>query len=95
MKHTLIALAAAGSLFVAGTASAATGAELFTSKGCGTCHAADAKKMGPSLKDIAAKNKADAADKITAALKDGKGHPKVAASEAEIKQMVVYTITGK
>jgi cytochrome c len=95
MKRTLIVLAAAGSLLVAGAASAATGAELFASKGCGTCHAPDAKKMGPSLKDIAAKNKADAADKIVAALKEGKGHPKVAASDAEIKQMVLYTITGK
>lgn len=95
MKRTLIALAAAGSLFVAGAAAAATGAELFASKGCGTCHAADTKKMGPSLKDIAAKNKADAADAIAAKLKDGKGHPKVAAADVEIKSMVVYTITGK
>ena len=95
MKNTLIALAAIGSLAVAGTTAAATGAELINSKGCGTCHAADTKKMGPSIKDIAAKNKADAADKITANLKDGKGHPKVAASDAEIKQMVMYMITGK
>ena len=95
MKRTMIALAACASLFVAGAASAATGAELFASKGCGTCHAPDAKKMGPSLKDIAAKNKPDAADKIVAALQDGKGHPKVAGSDAEIKAMVLYTITGK
>ena len=95
MKKTLIALAAIGSLAVAGTAAAATGAELIGSKGCGTCHAADTKKMGPSLKDIAAKNKADAADAIAAKLKDDKGHPKVAAADVEIKSMVVYTITGK
>lgn len=95
MKRTLIALAAAGSLFVAGAATAATGAELFTQKGCGTCHAPDTKKMGPSLKDIAAKTKPDQADAIVAKLKDGKGHPKVAGTDAEIKQMVVYSITGK
>jgi cytochrome c len=95
MKKTLIALAAIGSLAVAGTAAAATGAELINAKGCGTCHAADTKKMGPSIKDIAAKNKPDAADKIVASLRDGKGHPKVSASEAEIKQMVMYMITGK
>jgi cytochrome c len=95
MKTTMIVLAAAASFAVAGTAAAATGAELLKSKGCETCHAADTKKMGPSIKDIAAKNKADAADKITANLKDGKGHPKVAASDAEIKQMVMYMITGK
>jgi len=95
MKTTLIALAAMGSLAVAGTAAAATGAELLKSKGCETCHAADTKKMGPSIKDIAAKNKADAVDKISGNLKEGKGHPKVAASDAEIKQMVTYMITGK
>ena len=95
MKKTLIALAAIGSLAVAGSAAAATGAELINSKGCGTCHAADTKEMGPSIKNIAAKNKPDAADKIVASLRDGKGHPKVSASEAEIKQMVMYMITGK
>jgi len=95
MKKTLTALAAVASLAVTGAAAAATGAELVGAKGCGTCHAPDTKKMGPSYKDIAAKNKADAADKITANLKDGKGHPKVAASDAEIKQMVMFMITGK
>lgn len=95
MKSLLIAVAAAGSLMVAGAAAAQSGADLAGSKGCGTCHAADTKKMGPSIKDIAAKNKPDAADKIVASLRDGKGHPKVSASDAEIKQMVMYMITGK
>ena len=95
MKKTLIALAAVGSLAVAGTAAAATGAELINSKGCGTCHAADTKKMGPSLKDISKKWGPDAADKLTVLLAGGKGHPKVAGSEAEIKQAVIYSITGK
>lgn len=95
MKRTLIALAAVAGIALSGAAGAATGEELFKSKGCGTCHAPDAKKMGPSLKDIAAKNKAGDVDKIVVALKDGKGHPKVAASDAEIKQMVTYAVTGK
>jgi cytochrome c len=94
MKHALIALAVAG-LALSGAAGAATGEELFKSKGCGTCHAADTKKMGPSLKDIAAKNKAGDVDRITAALKEGKGHPKASASDAEIKQMVTFAVTGK
>lgn len=93
MKRTLIALAAVASIALSGAAGAATGEELFKSKGCGTCHAPDVKKMGPSLKDIAAK-KGDV-DKIVAALKEGKGHPKVAASDAEIKQMVTFAVTGK
>jgi cytochrome c len=94
MKRTLIALAIAG-LALSGAAGAATGEELFKSKGCGTCHAPDTKKMGPSVKDIAAKSKAGDIDRITAALRDGKGHPKVSASEAEIKQMVTFAVTGK
>lgn len=32
--------------------------------GCLNCHAADAKKAGPSLKDISAKGKAADADKV-------------------------------
>jgi len=100
MKRTLTALAAVASLALAGAAAAQGGADLFKSKGCGTCHAADTAKMGPSLKDIGGKYKADAADKVAAALKDGKSmggksHPKIAASDAEIKTMVLYTITGK
>jgi len=93
MKTLLIAIAAAGSLAVAGGAAAATSAELFKAKGCETCHAADAKKMGPSLKDIAAKKGDPAA--IAAKLKDGKGHPKVNASDDEIKTLVNYALTGK
>jgi cytochrome c len=95
MQRMLIAVAAAGSLVLAGAAQAATGEELFKSKGCVTCHAPDVKKVGPSLKDIQAKNKPDAIDRIAAALKDGKGHPKTAATEAEIKQMVTFAVTGK
>lgn len=97
MKTSLIALAAVGALAVAGAASAQSGADLFKAKGCETCHAVDQKKMGPSLKDIAAKNKDNkgAADAIAAKLKDGKGHPKANASEAEIKAMVSFVLGTK
>jgi cytochrome c len=94
MKAFLIALVAATGLAVTGAAAAQSGADLLKAKGCETCHAMDAKKMGPALKDIAAKNKDNkgAADAIAAKLKDGKGHPKVNASEAEIKTMVTYVL---
>jgi cytochrome c len=95
MKRTLITLAAVAGLVVAGAATAQSGADAFKAKGCATGHAPDTKKMGPSLKDIAAKNKPDQADAISAKLKDGKGHPKVAGTDAEIKSAVLYTITGK
>jgi cytochrome c len=91
----MIALAAAAALVVSASAGAATGEELFNSKGCTTCHAPDVKKVGPSVKDIRAKNKAGDVDRIAAALKDGKGHPKSGASEAEIRQMVTFVVTGK
>lgn len=96
MKSMIVALVAAGSLAAAGAALAQSGAELANSKGCGTCHAADAKKVGPSWKDVAAKNKDNkgASDKIVAMLKDGKGHPKVAASDAELKALTAFALAG-
>jgi cytochrome c len=100
MKRMLIAVAAIASLGLAGAAVAQSGGDLFKSKGCATCHAADTAKMGPSLKDIGGKYKADAADKLVAALKDGKStggktHPKPAGTDAEIKSMVMYAVTGR
>ena len=48
------------------------------------------KKVGPSFKDAAAKNKGnkDAAGAIVAKMKEGKGHPKVAGSDDELKSAV-------
>jgi cytochrome c len=62
--------------------------------GCLNCHAADTKKVGPSFKDISAKYKgqADAADKLTAEIKNAKGHPAVKASEADIKGIVSWVL---
>jgi len=72
---------------------AQSGAGVVKDKGCLKCHAADEKKVGPSFKDIAAK-KGDAKE-LAAKLKDGKGHPKVAASDAEIKAAVDYVLSQK
>ena len=97
MKSMLIAMAAAASLMAAGAASAAdSGADLAKAKGCGTCHAADAKKVGPSWKDVAAKYKGnkEADAKIVAMLKEGKGHPKVAGSDAELMTLAKYATAG-
>jgi len=93
----IIAAAAAGALLGTGSALAATGAELFKSKGCENCHAADAKKVGPSLKDLAAKYKDNkgAPDMLVAKLKEGKGHPKAVMSDDDIKSVVGFVLTGK
>ena len=83
MKSIVMVAVAAAAFAVAGVASASE--DLAKSSGCTTCHATDTKKMGPSFKDIAAKNKgkADAEKKIVAALDSGQGHPKVKSTGAE------------
>jgi cytochrome c len=94
MKSILVAVAAAGSLLVAGTASAQDAAELAKKSGCMNCHAVDTKKAGPALKDVAAKYKGnkEAEAKIVAALAEGKGHPKVNASQGDITAMVKWVL---
>jgi len=79
---------AAGSVF------AQSGADVVKSKGCLNCHAADTKKVGPSFKDIAAKFPGKSAALVDQ-IKSAKGHPKVNASEAEIKTAVDYILSQK
>ena len=84
MRTLLVALAAAAAL--AGGAVQAQDAL----KKCMGCHDMEKKKAGPSFKDAAAKSKGnkDAAGAIVAKMKDGKGHPKVAGSDDELKAAV-------
>ena len=53
--------------------------------------------MGPSFKDLAAKFKGDkgAEAKLIEQLKEGKGHMKVAASDAELKAAIGYVLKTK
>jgi cytochrome c len=98
MKTMLLVLAATCSLVMAGAAKAAdAGADLAKAKGCLGCHAAAEKKVGPSYKDVAAKYKGnkDAEATLIAKLKDGKGHVKVAASDAELKTLVQWALSAK
>lgn len=92
MKTMLLTLAVAAGLTMAGAANAQE--DLAKSSGCMTCHAIDAKKMGPSFKDIAAKNKgkADAQATIVANLKAGKGHPAVKTSDADTASLVKWIL---
>jgi cytochrome c len=86
MRKLALAVAVAGAL-AAGAANAQSGADVLKSKGCLNCHEADKKKVGPSFKDIAAKQKGKQAE-LVAKLKEGKGHPKVAATDAELNAAV-------
>ena len=96
MRSKLCVLAPLAALAFSGTVVAQSADELMKSKGCLTCHAPDTKKVGPSFKDIAAKYKSDAgaADKIVASLKASK-HPKINATDAEIKTMVTQVLATK
>ena len=93
MRNLRFVVAVMGAI-AAGVALAQSGADVVKTKGCLTCHAVGEKKIGPSFKDIAAKNQGKSAD-LVAKIKDGKGHPKTAASDAEIKAAVDYVLSQK
>ena len=71
MKALLVGIAVAGSLVVAGQASA--NQALAQKSGCFACHSVDKKVLGPSYKDVAAKYKGDkgAEAKLVAKVKAG------------------------
>lgn len=96
MKAMLMVLAAAGTL-IAGGVNAQSGAEVLKAKGCMGCHDMATKKVGPSYKDVAAKYKGDknAEGNLIAKLKEGKGHPKISASDAELKAAVGHLLATK
>jgi cytochrome c len=96
MKAMLMVVAAAGAL-VAGAVNAQSGADVAKAKGCMGCHDIAAKKVGPAFKDVAAKYKGDknAEGNLIAKIKEGKAHPKVAASDAELKAAVGFALSAK
>jgi len=96
MKAALLVLAAAGAL-AAGSAYAQSGADVLKAKGCLNCHDMDTKKVGPAYKDVAAKYKGNkgAESELVAKIKEGKGHPKIAASDAELKAAVQQVLATK
>jgi len=96
MKAALLVLAAASTL-TAGSAYAQSGADVLKAKGCMNCHDTDKKKVGPAYKEVAAKYKGNtgAEAQLVAKIKEGKGHPKVAASDAELKAAVRQVLATK
>lgn len=91
MRALLVGIAM---LAAAGAVHAQSGADVLKTKGCLNCHEADKKKVGPSFKDIAAKRKGKQAE-LVAKIKEGKGHPKVAASDAELNAAVKQVLATK
>ena len=96
MKAMLVGLAAAGVL-AAGVGYAQSGADVLKAKGCMNCHEMDKKKVGPAYKDVAAKYKGDKAapGMLVAKIKEGKTHPKVDATDAELKAAVGTVLSTK
>jgi cytochrome c len=92
MKVKAIAVAASAVLFGATVALASP--ELAKSSGCLGCHDVSAKKVGPSFKSVAEKNKgkADAEARIDAVLAEGKKHPATKVSEADRKTLVKWVL---
>lgn len=96
MKSILLLFAVAG-LVIAGGASAQSGDEILKSKGCLGCHDFNKKKVGPAYKDIAAKYKGnkDAVGMLVGKIKGGKGHPKIGATDDELKAAVERVLSTK
>ena len=96
MKTMVVAVAAAGVL-AAGAVYAQSGADVLKAKGCVGCHDMDKKKVGPSFKDVAAKyrGKQGAEGDVVAKIKEGKGHPKIPASDAELKAAIGQILATK
>ncbi len=94
MKSLFIVLAVSAGV-AAGAAQAQS--DVLKAKGCLGCHDMDKKKVGPSFKDIAAKYKGDKAQvgPIVTKMKEGKGHPKSAVAEADLKVAVEQVIATK
>lgn len=93
MRSIVIAAVVAVGMAAAGTANAQEA--LAKSSGCLTCHDIDNKKMGPAFKEVAAKNKgkADAEAKLAAKVSGAKDHPKVTASEGDVKNVIKWVLT--
>jgi cytochrome c len=91
----LIALAAVASIGLAATGAANAQEALAKSDGCLNCHDVNAKKVGPSFKEVAAKykGKADAEAMLVAKITEGKGHPATKASPDDAKSLIKWVLS--
>lgn len=101
MKAVWMGMVAASALLVVGAAQASP--ELAKSSGCLNCHMVDKKLVGPALKDIAAKYKADpkAADYLAGKIQKGSQGvwgpvpmpPNAKVNEADAKTLAKWILT--
>jgi cytochrome c len=94
IKSLAVGLVAVALLAAGGVARADGEEALAKSSGCLNCHAVDAKKMGPSFKETAAKykGKADAQATLTAKLSAAKGHPEVKAKGDDLTKLIKWIL---
>lgn len=103
MRLPLAFAAAFATLAFAGTAFAGPADDIIAKEKCSKCHTATTTKKAPSWASIAVKYKGnlDAANKIAAELKAGgkigdeDDHPKVVASDADIKAIAAIVLNSK
>jgi len=110
MRNRAGMLAGAAALVIAGAASAQAlddkkAAELMKKAGCEACHAVDKKGVGPSYKEVAAKNKAkkDAAQVLAEKVRKGGAgvygqvpmppNPPDKLNDADLKALVAWILT--
>lgn len=104
MKKNLFALFALAGAMSLQPALAADGEAIFKSKPCAACHAVDAKLVGPSFKEVAAKyaGQADAKDVLSASIKNGSSGkwgpipmPPNAVNDEEVATLVDWILSQK
>ena len=101
-KAVALGLASSG-LLIAGSAFASE--DLFKKSNCMACHAIDQKRLGPSMKEVAAKYSGDgsAADRLAKKIRAGgvgvwgemPMPPQPQVSEADAKTLADYILTIK
>ncbi len=101
MKAVWMGMVAASALLIVGTAQASP--ELAKSSGCLNCHMVDKKLVGPALKDVAAKYKADpkAVDYLAGKIQKGSQGvwgpvpmpPNTKVNEADAKALAKWILT--
>ena len=92
MKSIVIAVVAVAAIAASGLANAQEA--LAKSSGCMTCHDMTTKKIGPSIKDIAAKykGKADAEATLVANISAAKGHSAVKAKGEDLTGIIKWML---